>query len=120
MEIDRFRCNRVIFDTNALIYAAKKRIDLSEFKILLPSTVLNELKRLEEKLSGIDRIAVRIALKIVEKAELVESEEGDKGILETAKKFRCSLITNDRNLRKKAEKLGIPVGYLKLRKVVFS
>ncbi|MFN3383942.1 MAG: PIN domain-containing protein [Archaeoglobaceae archaeon] len=120
MEVNRLGGNCVVFDTNALIYAVKNKVDLNEFKILLPKAVLEELRDLEKKLSGEDKIAVKIALKIVEKAEIVESGSGDMGILETAKNTRSIIVTNDKELRKKAEKLGIPTGYVKLGKIVFN
>ncbi len=119
METDRFRSNLVIFDTNALIYAVKNRLDFSEFKLVVPKTVIEELLRLEEKLSGEEKTAVKVALKLIEKAEVVESGKGDEGILEVAKKLGCGIITNDRHLRRRAEKLGIAVGYIKLGKIVF-
>uniref|UniRef100_A0A7J2TLP8 Ribonuclease VapC n=1 Tax=Archaeoglobus fulgidus TaxID=2234 RepID=A0A7J2TLP8_ARCFL len=120
METDRIRRNRLIFDTNALIYAVKNKIDLSHFDILLPRAVINELLELEKKLSGNDRIAVKIALKVAENAEIVESKKGDEGIIEIAKNLGLCLITNDKELRKRAQKLGIQTGYVKLGKIVFS
>jgi rRNA-processing protein FCF1 len=120
METDRFRYNRLIFDTNALIYAVKNKIDLTQFEILVPSTVLRELEELEKKLSGEDKIAARIALKIAKESQTVESGEGDQGIIEVAKKFGLCLVTNDKELRRKAEKLGIPTGCVKLGKILFS
>lgn len=118
MEADRLRGNSLVFDTNALIYAVKNRIDLSEFRIVLPKAVVEELRTLEKKLGGEDRVAVRVALKIAEKAEIVESQSGDAGILEVALKMRIPIVTNDKELRKKAEKLGIRVAYVKLGRVV--
>lgn len=120
MEVNRLGSNCVVFDTNALIYAVKNKIDLSDFKIVLPKAVFEELKDLERRLSGEDKIAVRVALKIAEKAEIVESEKGDAGILEVAKKMLSILVTNDKELRKKAEKLGIPTAYVKLGKIVVN
>lgn len=120
MEADRFRKNCIIFDTNALIYAVKNKVDLSEFKILLPTAVVEELKSLEEKLRGEEKTATKIALKIAEKAELIESKSGDKGILEVAQKIHSIIVTNDRELREKAKKLGIPTGYVKLGRIVIN
>lgn len=120
MEANRIGYNRIIFDTNALLYAVKNKLDLSEFKILIPKAVINELKMLEEKLSGNEKIAAKIALKVVEKAEVIDSREGDEGIIEVARKFDCILVTNDRELRKKAEKFGIRTGYIKFGKVILS
>lgn len=120
MEANRIGYNRIIFDTNALLYAVKNKLDLSEFKILIPKAVINELKMLEEKLSGNEKIAAKIALKVVEKAEVIDSREGDEGIIEVARKFDCILVTNDKELRKKAEKFGIRTGYIKFGKVILS
>lgn len=120
MEVNRFGSNFVIFDTNALIYAVRNKIDLSEFKLVLPKTVIEELKNLEKKLDGEEKIAVRIALKIAEKAEIVDSRSGDQGILEIARATGSLLVTNDKELRKKAEKHGIRTGYVKLGKIFFN
>ncbi len=119
MEADRFRNYCVIFDTNALIYAVKNRLDFSNFTLVIPRAVVNELKMLEEKLSGDEKTAVKVALKLIEKAKIVESKEGDEGILEVAKRLGCGIITNDKELRRKAEKLGLAVGYVKLGRIVF-
>jgi len=109
----------VIFDTNALIYAVKNRLDFSNFRLVVPRAVVNELRVLEEKLTGNEKTAVKVVLKLIEKAEIVESQEGDEGILEVAKRLGCGIVTNDKELRRKAEKLGLAVGYVKLGRIVF-
>ncbi|TDA29992.1 MAG: ribonuclease VapC [Archaeoglobi archaeon] len=119
MEADRFRNSCVIFDTNALIYAVKNRLDFSNFRLVVPRAVVNELRVLEEKLTGNEKTAVKVVLKLIEKAEIVESQEGDEGILEVAKRLGCGIVTNDKELRRKAEKLGLAVGYVKLGRIVF-
>ncbi|MEM1578242.1 MAG: PIN domain-containing protein [Archaeoglobaceae archaeon] len=120
MEIDRFGNNFLIFDTNALIYAVKNRFDLSEFKIIVPKTVVEELRKLESELSGDEKTAVKVALRLIESAKVFESGKGDEGILEVAKRTGCRIITNDKELRKRAKKLGLAVGYIKLGKIVFD
>lgn len=119
MEADRFGDYCVIFDTNALIYAVKNKLDFSNFNLVIPKAVVDELLNLEEILPGEEKIAVRVALKLIEKAKVVESEKGDEGILEVAKRLGCGIITNDRELRRKAEKLGVAVGYIKRGKIFF-
>ncbi|MCX8172427.1 MAG: PIN domain-containing protein [Archaeoglobaceae archaeon] len=120
MEANRFRNSGLIFDTNALIYAIKNKVDLSNFKLVIPKTVLDELRDLEKSLSGEERGIIRIALKLVEKAEIFDSKKGDEGVLELAKKLGLGIITNDKELRKRAVKLGLAVGYVKFGKIVFQ
>ncbi len=115
------RC--AVLDTNILMYIYLKRVDvltqlrdLGFSKFIIPKSVLNELKSLENSLTGKERIAAKFALKIIEsgKIEVVDSKEkGDSALLEVARRFNCYLITNDKNLKRRAKELGIPYGYLR-------
>ena len=85
----------VLLDSNFIISCLKRKIDfMSElegigFKILLPREVYQELKDLKLKLSQADRVAVELALKMVESKKRKKTTLGknnvDKGLIEKGK-----------------------------------
>ncbi len=126
MEADRCRHNKLkcaVLDTNVLMYIFLKKIDvLAQLKelgfarIIVPESVVRELKNLEISLTGKERLAARFALKLIDEKglEVVGSErKGDEALIDIAKRFGCYLITNDKMLRKRARAEGIAVGYLR-------
>lgn len=107
----------VIIDTNAFIMQVEYRIDfeyelmglLGSFEILIPVTVLNELKHIKNKHS-------KVALKIAQKYRNIESvKKGDEAILSLAVKLNAIVITNDRELRKRLIEKGLSVVYIRQR-----
>jgi rRNA-processing protein FCF1 len=107
----------VIIDTNAFIMQVEYRIDfeyelmglLGSFEILIPITVLNELKNIKDKHS-------KAALKIAQKYRTIESvKRGDEAILSLAVKLHAIVITNDRELRKRLIEKGLSVVYVRQR-----
>ncbi len=130
METDRSRNNKVrcaVVDTNVLMYIYLNKADvigqLREFgfnKFFVTASVKRELEKLESSLRGKEKVAARFALKLLDHFEIVETEsEGDPSLLEAAQKYGCILITNDKELKKRAKQIGVPVGYLKEDKRVF-
>jgi hypothetical protein len=121
---DKVKC--VTLDTNILIHAFLKKIDiftqLNElgFKIIIPLKVLEELKKLEKTLRGREKLAVKFALNLIERScEIVEIDAigADAALLATAEKYDCVLITNDRDLKRRAKVKGIAIGYLRMRRI---
>jgi len=114
-----------VIDTNVLMYAYLAKIDVFEElksagfnRFYLPYDVIEELRILRDKLSGKYSRAARFALQLVEKEknlEVVEIRETgtDSALSELSKQKRCVLITNDRDLRKRAKEQGISVGYIR-------
>ncbi len=123
---DKVRC--AVLDTNVLMYIFTEKVDvLSQLRelgfnrFIVPSKVVEELKNLSISLMGRERQAAKFALSLVEKfCEVVEVEVvgTDMALLETARRFGCVLITNDKLLKKKAKREGIPIGYLREMKYV--
>lgn len=126
MEVDRFRNNKLrcaVIDTNVLMYIFLNKVDVISWlrgygfsKFIVTESVMDELMKLERSLKGKERIAARFAKNIIERIgfEVVETEtSGDTSLIEAAEKFGCVLITNDKELRKKARARKIQVGYLK-------
>lgn len=107
----------VIIDTNAFIMQVEYRINfeyelmglLGSFEILIPVTVLNELKSIKDKHS-------KAALKIAQKYRTIESvKRGDEAIISLAVKLHAIVITNDRELRKRLIEKGLSVVYVRQR-----
>ncbi len=133
MEADRSRKDKVksaVLDTNVLIYIFTQKVDLLDQlrelgfkKFLVPDRVFEELKNLSISLTGKEKRAAKLAIKLVESCgdcEIVESNTvgTDDALLQVAKKFGATLITNDKNLRRRANEEGIETGYLRELKFV--
>jgi rRNA-processing protein FCF1 len=98
---------KTIVDTNALIYAAKKKQDLTNVidgQILIPNLVIQELENLAKTAKkGSDRAAAKLAISIIKhnKWKIIKLETGhpDKKILEYAKQHACKIYTFDKLLK---------------------
>ena len=107
----------VIIDTNALVYAAKLKVDVYEllkmhnYKPVIPSCVFLELKSLAGSAKkGADRAAAKLASQIVEKkVRVVDIGTGkaDDLILKYAKKHKMKVLTNDRAFKTRLKAEGI-------------
>jgi len=115
----------VIIDTNVLMYVYLARVDIfgelkarGYFKFLVPDCVVKELEVLRDKAGGKYSRAANFALHLIEKEkiEVIKSFGGkgtDEKLLELSKRNDCVLLTNDRELKKKARERGIRVGYVR-------
>ncbi len=87
----------VILDTNFIISCILKRIDFIEqlgekgFKIVVPKEVIEELKdlRLSNRVSHEERVAINVALELLEKKEIKKVRLGkgsvDDGLIKKGK-----------------------------------
>ena len=105
----------VVLDTNALLMPFEIGINLDlevlnllgEVRFVVPGPLVGELKHLENKYA-------KAALALARKREIVPSEEhGDNSVLEVAQRENGYILTNDKELRRRARKLGIPLIYLR-------
>ena len=113
-------------DTNTFLYIYLNKIDIFQllyekgiFKVVIPSSVLEELRKLERKLKGREKIAASFALKIVtEKCNIVdfETDDVDSSLLSVAEEYGCVLVTSDRLLIKRARDRKIETAFLRERK----
>lgn len=123
----------VIPDTNFLLVPGQFGVDVvSElnrvldvrFRIAVPNVVLRELDVIERKSRGRDLVAIRMAKKLAERFEVVEvgrfgEKPIDDQILDFAvKNERVVVCTNDKGLKKRLRERGIPVVYLRSRKIL--
>ncbi len=112
---------KVIVDSNILVYAAKKKIDLfnqikdqiPDAEILVPNLVIKELEKLSEKAKkGSDKQAAKLALQIIKfsKVKTLKLEGyADKAIINWAKKNKAIVATYDHELKRKLRDEGIAV-----------
>ncbi len=113
----------VVLDTNALMMPYQFGINIEKelnrllgiCRIIIPRTVVEEMERLAEEEGEVGR-AAKLGLSIIKKKgfRLVETEnKGDDGVIETALKMDAAIVTNDKELKKKAKKYNLPVIYLR-------
>ena len=110
----------VILDTNGLMmpFQFKINIDLDLDRLLgfwygiVPRCVVDELAGLSKSYP-----IGRAALKLAEKYETIETKAaGDEGVLEALEKTRGILLTNDKELKKRANTLGYKVICMRKKK----
>ncbi len=107
----------VVIDTNALVYAAKQKLDvyellrLQDYKPTVLSCVLVELRALcKSAKRGADRAAAKLAAEIVEaKLKVVDVGKGhaDDLILNYAKGRKVIVLTNDREFKQRLKEAGV-------------
>ena len=122
METNRLRNNKivVVLDTNFLLLPGRFNLRIESIeeviqkkcKIVIPTNVMSELKRIE--LTGSDKNSKEIALLISERYEKIELEGPvDRSILEYAKNNKCIVATNDMKLKSDLRKIQVPVVFVK-------
>ncbi len=113
----------VVLDTNALMMPYQFGINIEKelnrllgmCRIIVPRTVVEEMEKLAEREGQIGR-AAKLGLSIIRKRgfRLVETENpGDDGVIEIALKMEAAIVTNDKELKKKAKKYNLPIIYLR-------
>jgi len=108
---------KVLLDTNALMMPFEVNINLEReldrllgaYEILVPSSIIDELKKLSEK----DK-AASSALKLAERYTVINtSKKGDFSIVHLAKELKAVVVTNDKILRKILRNEGIQLIFLR-------
>lgn len=123
----------VMPDTNFLLVPGQFGVDIVgelqrildvNFEIAIPNVVLNELDLIERKVKGRDLMAVRMAKKLAEKFITLEiGRFGEKPIDQQILEFALNMpnvivCTNDKALKKRLRENGIPVIYLRQKKIL--
>ncbi len=114
---------QVILDTNFLmlpgifgldIFSELDRVLEQRYKLVVPSPVAEELKKIAAAGDPKDRSAARLAMEMLPRAETVESSlSADDAIMELAQRGECAVGTNDAELRRRLKDSEIPVIYLR-------
>lgn len=111
---------RVLLDTNALLMPAQFRVDLydellalfGDFEPITLEEVVGELAGLSRG-RGRDAAAARVGLAMARRSTVVPSgstaERVDDRVIEYARREGCTVVTNDRQLRKALLGEGIDV-----------
>lgn len=117
MASDRIWGNRnskiVVIDSSALMMLFEFSINLEKelsrllgsYQIVVPRSVLKELEYLSENSKGKKKQIAKPALQLAKKYEIVndESIDADSAVLDLAKKYNGIVLSNDKELRKKAK-----------------
>lgn len=120
----------IILDTNALVYAAKNKVDIQQvlkqkfglIGIYVPNLVIKELKeiaKIAKKAS--DREAASVAYQIIKKKRLTELKlygPTDYAIAEYAVEKKAGVLTNDLKLKWILRDKGVPVYHIKQKKLI--
>lgn len=113
----------VVLDSSAILMIFEFSIDLEDelrrlvgkYRIVVPKSIIQELKLLSSKYDSKKKIFAKASLKLIEDYYVEDSKEldGDSSVLFIAKKHQGVVVTNDRELRKRAKKEKLHVIYLR-------
>ena len=121
---------KVILDSNFLFVPSQFQLDVFEelsnllnqrIDPVLLSLTKRELEEIARKGSPKTRQQASLALKLAEKCRVVPVEKDltethDDVIVRVAAEWKCPVATNDRELRKRLRKMGVPVIFLRQRR----
>ncbi len=118
---------KIIFDTNFCMVPFEFKVDIidelnriipEKFTIVIPDLVIDELRKIAEG-KGKRAIAARSALEFVNKFRIERVEKRgdvDTSIVYYAKENGYALATQDKEMKKLARKLGIPIITMRQKK----
>ena len=122
---------KVLVDTNVLIYAVRNKTDIQQalkkkfgiVGIYVPNVVLQELKEISEDktVKGSDRNSAALAIKIIKAKKIPQpklSGFADSAIVDWAIKNKGSVLTNDVGLKIKLKSLKVKVYCLRQKKLI--
>ena len=121
---------KVVLDANFFFVASQFKVDVFEelanllnrrFEPILLSSTQKELQGLAESTSTKQRKQAQLALRLAEKCRLVAAEKDlketyDDVIVRVAAEWKSPVATNDRELRGRLRKVGVPVSFLRQKK----
>lgn len=84
------------------------------YELAVPSSVLQELRRISERGNPKERTAAKIGLILAKRGKVIKVKgPADEVILNLALKGRCGVGTTDADLRKELRRRGVPVIFLR-------
>ena len=130
MASDRLRKNTalkiVVLDSSAIFMIFEYSINLEQellrllgnYEVVVPSKIIEELKFLYEKGKGKQKQFAKPALSLIENYKIVidKSEKADDAVLYTAKKLNGVILSNDKELKKRAKKEKIKTIFMRNKK----
>ena len=113
----------VVLDTNALLTPYQLGINIEKelnrllgiCRIIVPTSVIKEAEKLAMQEGSVGR-AAKLGLSIVRRKDyqIIETTyDGDDGVIDVAVKTNAAVVTNDKELKKRAKELGLPVIYVR-------
>jgi len=119
----------LILDANFLMTPAQFKVNIFDevnrlidkpYELIVPNYIIKELKSIEKTSEkGLDSRAATLALKLVKRCKILALDTKgptDAALIKLAKEKGNSVIcTNDKELKKKARKLNLPVIYLRAK-----
>ena len=117
----------VILDTNAVLMLFDFSVQLEQellslvgkCDIVVPSSVVVELQILARRGGGgVQQAKAKAAFEFVKRYAVVDSEgkSADDAVFDVAKQLHGVVVTNDRLLRERLKKDGVPVVFLRSKK----
>jgi hypothetical protein len=83
-------------------------------ELVIPSPVIQELRRISAQGKPKERAAAKIGLILAKRGKVIKVRgAADQAILGLALKKRCAVGTTDADLRKELRRRGVPVSYLR-------
>jgi len=91
---------------------------LGSYKIIVPSTVVDELKTLSTQGNGKTAQNAKSSINLLKRYDIREitASSTDTSLLKLAQQLKGYILTNDKELRKRCKKHFIPVLYLRAKK----
>lgn len=113
----------VVLDTNALLLPYQFGINIEKelnrllgiCRIIVPVSVIKEIEKIASQSGGAAR-AARLGLNIIKKRgfQIMETDmDGDDGVIDVALKMNAAVVTNDKELKKRAKEFSLPIIYLR-------
>jgi rRNA-processing protein FCF1 len=130
MASDRLRKNTalkiVVLDSSAILMIFEYSIKLEQellrllgsYEVVVPSKIIEELKFLCEQGKGKKKKYAKPALLLIKNYKIVtdKSEKADDAVLNTAKKLNGVILSNDKELKKRAKKEKIKTIFMRNKK----
>jgi len=121
---------KVVLDANFFFVVSQFNVDVFEelanllnrrYEPVLLSSTQKELQGLAESTSPKQRKQAQLALRLAEKCRVVAAEKGSKEtyddvIVRVSAEWKSAVATNDRGLRKRLRKVGLPVIFLRQKR----
>jgi rRNA-processing protein FCF1 len=91
---------------------------LGRYEVVVPSKIIEELKFLCEQGKGKQKQYAKPALLLIKNYKIVidKSEKADDAVLNTAKKLNGVILSNDKELKKRAKKEKIRTIFMRNKK----
>ena len=112
----------IILDSSSILMLFEFSINLENelsrlcgnYKILIPKPIVDELKFLSIHGKGKKKYNAKPALDLIKEFEISEAEgSGDDSVLFLAKKHNGIVVTNDKELRKRAKEIHLKTIYMR-------